>query len=289
MSGGPHVPDIRSLQDESWDQPARRGARPEAAPALIVDGWEGPLDWLLELARSRRIDIAKLPIAALVEAFAEALQEALVRRGPGAVALGTLGDWVVMAATLTLLRSRLLLPAEAAMDRAAHAEAEALRRQLVDRAAFAVAADWLHGRSQLGRDVYARGQPTAQHAREGRVGDITGLFRACLVLLELPWDAEAAYRLPPLPLWTVAQATERIRRMLALMPETTLRACLPRIAPGAADRDTRCRAAIAATFCGSLELARDQTLALRQQELWAAIDVHATHPSRAAYQAIDDP
>ena len=276
MSDAATLPEHAAPLDVGWDEPSQREASPAAAPVLAVDGWEGPLDWLLELARSRRIDIAKLPIAALVEAFAGALQAALARRGPGAVALGTLGDWVVMAATLTLLRSQLLLPRDDPAARAARAEAEALRRQMVDRAATASAADWLDRRDQLGRDVFARVMPAAEHARAGRVGDITGLFRACLVALELPWDAETTYRLPLLPPWTVAQATARIRQVLALTPETPFGALLPRVPSDAADRDRRCRAAIAATFCGSLELARNQALALQQEEPWAAITVRAT-------------
>ena len=274
-SDGP-TPETRAQQDETWDAPPRHETGPVAAPVLAVDGWEGPLDWLLELVRSRRIDIAKLPIAAVVDAFATALEAALARRGAGAVALGTLGDWLVMAATLTLLRSQLLLPRDDPAARAAHAEAEALRRQLVDWAATAAAADWLDRRCQLGRDVFARGRPAAETARAGRVGDITGLFRACLVALELPWDAEGAYRLPPLPRWTVAQATARIRQVLSLTPATTFGAVLPSVPSGAADRERRCRAAMAATCCGSLELARDQALALQQQEPWAAITIRAT-------------
>ena len=285
MSQGPPPSEVAPVSDDAWEDPPRHKADPGRAPVLAVDGWDGPLDWLLELARSRRIDLAKLPILGLVEAFATALEDALARRGPGAVALGTLGDWVVMAATLALLRSRLLLPRDDAAARQAHAEAEALRRQLVDRAATAAAADWLDGRCQLGRDVFARGQPEAAGQRSGRVGDITGLFRACLVALQLQWDAEAAYRPPAVPPWTVAQATARIRRMLAELPEAReLGAFIPEVPPDAADRERRCRASVAVTFCGSLELARDQSLTLDQLAPWAALTVRTTGSSLAAGQ-----
>ena len=276
MSQGPPSSEVAAVSDGAWEDPPRQKADPGRAPVLAVDGWDGPLDWLLELARSRRIDLAKLPILGLVEAFATALEGALARRGPGAVALGTLGDWVVMASTLALLRSRLLLPRDDAAARQAHAEAEALRRQLVDRAATAAAADWLDGRCQLGRDVFARGQPEAAGQRSGRVGDITGLFRACLVALQLPWDAESAFRPPAVPPWTVAQATARIRALLPAAPETReLGRFLPRVPLDASDRDRRCRAALAATFCSSLELSRDQALALQQQAPWEVITVYA--------------
>ena len=115
--------------DASWDNP--RPARPaSAAPVLAVDGFDGPLDWLLELARAERIDLRKLSILALVEAFAAALARAFA--GPSPLDLSRWGEWLAMAAQLTLLRSRLLLPPEAADAQAAHAESEALRRQLLE-------------------------------------------------------------------------------------------------------------------------------------------------------------
>jgi len=74
---------------------------------LAVDGFEGPLDWLLELARGRRIDLARLSIAALVvDAFAAALTAALADADPSAMILERWSDWLVMAADLILLRAR---------------------------------------------------------------------------------------------------------------------------------------------------------------------------------------
>ncbi len=71
MDGPPaETADQGVLPFESWEQPPRRQPGP-AAPVLAVDGFEGPLDWLLDLARTRRIDLARLSIVALVEAFAE--------------------------------------------------------------------------------------------------------------------------------------------------------------------------------------------------------------------------
>ena len=181
-----------------------------------------------------------------------------------------------MAATLALLRSRLLLPGDDAVARDARAEAEALRRQMVDRAAAAAGAAWLERRPQLGRDVFGRGQHEAERSRAGRVGDITGLLRACLVALELPWDAEPAFRLPAPPPWTVAQATARIRQMLpgATTPRE-LGAFLPRVPADSPDREWRCRSAVAATFCAGLELAREPAISLKQPEQWGAVVVYA--------------
>ena len=142
---------------------------------LAVDGFEGPLDWLLELARTRKIDLARLSILALVEAFAGAMEAAL-RRAPDAPApdLAQWAAWTVMAAQLAELRSRLLRLADALEARTAQAEAEALRRRWLRRADMMEAADWLERRHQLGRDVVARGQPGA--GRFERLADAADLI-----------------------------------------------------------------------------------------------------------------
>ncbi len=150
---------------------------------LSAEGFEGPLDWLLEMARAHKVDLAELPIAALIQSFVEALEAALARPDGQASMLSRWGDWLVMAATLTQLRSRLLLPADAAEAKAALSEVEALRRQFVGREKMRAAADWLEARPQLGREVFARGRPERHAASRG--GDITDLLRACLKLLQV--------------------------------------------------------------------------------------------------------
>ena len=200
---------------ENWEQPPRRQPAPAAAPVLAVDGFEGPLDWLLDLARTRRIDLARLSIVALVEAFAEALAAALATPDLRPTLLGRWGDWLVMAADLTLLRSRLLVPADAAAAQDAQDEAERLRQRLLGRAEVSRAADWLEDRAQLGRDVFERGQTDrAGVIRAGRTGDVTALLRACLAAIRLPAEAGTLYRVPGPPFWSVADAAERIRAML---------------------------------------------------------------------------
>ena len=136
---------------------------------LSVDGVTGPLDWLLEMAHARKLDLARLSIGALIAQFADALAAALAGHDPRQ--LDRWAGWTVMAATLTELWSRLLLPADAAAARTAEAEAEALRRQLLARARMRQAADWLERRPQLGRDVFPRGMPEASVS--GRGSDIT--------------------------------------------------------------------------------------------------------------------
>jgi segregation and condensation protein A len=262
--------------DIDWEEPRRPDTR-DGAPVLSAEGFEGPLDWLLEMARAHKIDLARLPIAALIQSFVNALDAALARRGGRAPVLQHWADWLVMAATLTQLRSRLLLPAEASEAKTALGEAEALRRQLVGREAMRAAADWLERRPQLGREVFPRGYPEAPGSSRG--ADIADLLRACLSLLRVPAQLAAAYEPRPPPFWRVSQAIARIETMLAERPAgAPLSAFLPAVAAEHADRDTRCRAAVASTLVAGLELARGGALRLGQQEPWAAILVTAREP-----------
>ena len=272
---------------------------------LAVDGFEGPLDWLLELARAHKVDLTRLSILALVEAFAGALEAAL-HRTPEAPApdLAQWAAWTVMAAHLAELRSRLLRPADASEARTAQAEAEALRRQWMRRTEMAAAADWLERQPRLGRDVFARGRSESRRLghpiqdadlldpeTDGPVtaiemassaedvppvagGDLTDLLRACLVALCLPLHAEA-YEPRRLPFWSVGDATARITRLLQGRSEGgELEVFLPKIAEAGYARALQCRAAVAATFVAGLEMARDGALAMDQDEPWQPIQVH---------------
>ena len=212
--------------------------------------------------RPPRINLARLSIVALVEGFAAALDAALDR--PGAADLARWGDWLVMAANLTLLRSRLLLPADAPEARAAREEAEALRLALLGRAEMRAAADWLDRRVQLGRDVFARGRRERQAGQRG--GDVTGLLR-------VPAAADS-YQLRVLPFWRVPDAMARIREVMeASEEEVAVAALLPSIEADVAGRTLRCRAAVASTLVASLELSRSGLLDVRQTAPWTPITV----------------
>jgi segregation and condensation protein A len=253
----------------TWEGPPQVG-RTEAAPILAVDGFEGPLDWWLEMARAQKIDLAKLSIATLIGAFATTMETALDRRIDGQLARWAV--WTVMAATLTELWSRLLLPSHAPSARAAVEEAEALRRQLLDRARIHAAADCLEQRAQLGRDAFRRGQPEGTVA--GRGGDLTELLRACLSALQVAEDQAIALRPRPPPLWTASNAIAHLLRLLAVLPDgSPLTAFLPTIPCDAPARTLRCRVALASTLIAGLECARDGALVLDQDADWMPIRV----------------
>jgi segregation and condensation protein A len=259
--------------DDDFEAPPRVAAGEAGTPELRLGAWEGPLDLLLELARARKVDLSRLSILDLAGQFGAALEAAVARRR---VPLSRLADWLVMAAHLALLRSRLLLPADSREGREAQREAEALRRRLADREHVRRLADWLERRPRLGRDVFARGaaegQETSQHATPA--ADTAALLRACLAVLERP-DRGGSWRPAPLPLWRVPDALARLRRLLPAVPEgAALERFLPEMAEdGSGDVVLRRRAALASTLLAGLELSREGAASLSQGQAFGAIVV----------------
>jgi segregation and condensation protein A len=146
----------------------RAGVGNAGAPVLRFEAWEGPLDLLLDLARAQRVDLAQLSIVTLAEQFAAVVDAAIAARR---VPLSRLAEWLIMAAWLTLLRSRLLLPVAEAEAAEAQREAADLRQRLASREAARRLADWLERRPQLGREVFGRGEaerPCCTGHRRGR-------------------------------------------------------------------------------------------------------------------------
>ena len=241
-----------------------------ASPVLTLDGFTGPLDHLLTLARARTIDLATISLTALLDQLAAALRQA-----PAATALGQKADWVVMAAWLVQLRSRLLLPADAPARRAATAAADQLRRRLVALAAMQALAGWLDRRPQLGHAVFARGRPEVfgLSVEAGEAIDGVEFLWASLALFDDP--RSPATTTPDRPRrfepHTVAAACDRIRRRLAETPDG---APLARFLPDPPDpaepgepatwRQRRRRSAWSSTLIAGLELARQGEVTLRQ-------------------------
>src|SRR5471032_2803552 len=129
---------------------------PEHNPESLVlrlEGFEGPLDLLLDLARTQKVDLAKISILALVEQYLAVIE------GARRVRLELAADWLVMAAWLTWLKSRLLLPSGTTAAEEGEAAAEVLAARLRDLHAIRAASVWLGGRKWLGIDVFARGSP----------------------------------------------------------------------------------------------------------------------------------
>jgi segregation and condensation protein A len=249
-----------------------------ASPFLRLDGFTGPLDHLLTLARAQKIDLAALSLTALVDQLTASLQQA------PALSLGQKGNWVVMAAWLVQLRTRLLLPADAPEQREAAADAAQLRDRLTTLQAMRGLVGWLERRSQLGHDVLARGQPEVfgVSADAGPVVDIIAFLWASLALFD---DNAAVLEMTPLyrplhlDLYAVIEAQGRILQQLADVPEGL---SLDRLLPEVLDdtgRDSRQilrrRSAWSSTFVASLELAKQGNVVLEQVAFLDPVHVRA--------------
>jgi segregation and condensation protein A len=247
-----------------------------ATPFLTLEGFSGPLDHLLTLARAQRIDLTAIPLSALLDQLAAALQQA-----PASVPLGQKGDWVVMAAWLVQLRTRLLLPADPAAQQDAVAEAGQLRDRLIALQEVQALAGWLERSPQLGRDVFARGRPEVFGVSAGtaEVVDVVEFLWASLALFDdHPMaDTVDVYRPVSRPLHSVVAARERILRSLAESPDGgPLDRFLPELSDaGGAEAlsGLRRRSAWSSTFVAGLELARQGEVALSQHEPWSAIQI----------------
>ncbi|MEA2769431.1 MAG: segregation and condensation protein [Acetobacteraceae bacterium] len=245
------------------------------SPSLTLDGFSGPLDHLLALARSQKIDLAEISLAALIDQLVAALRQA-----PANMSLGQKGDWVVMAAWLVQLRSRLLLAAGAPVQEEAATEVDQLRTRLVALADIQALAGWLERRPQLGQDVFARGAPEifGITVEPGQAIDVVEFLWASLALFDDAPETATRYRPLPFAPYAVAEARDRILRLLAGMPDGGL---LDQFLPDQpADdsepwRELRRRSGRASTFIASLELAKQGDVALAQEAAWAVIEVKA--------------
>ncbi|MGC8468907.1 MAG: segregation and condensation protein A [Acetobacteraceae bacterium] len=234
------------------------------ALVLRLEGFEGPLDLLLELARTQKVDLARISILALVEQYLAVIE------GARRVRLELAADWLVMAAWLTWLKSRLLLPAGSDAAGEGEAAAEVLAARLAELGAVRAAAAWLAARPVLGQEVFARGaaEEFVVTDRSGLVLALPALLRAYLAALRRT-TGQQHYRPPVSLTWKVQDALRRLGELLGSLPDwSSLERFLPE--DTAADPLAR-RAAVSATLLAGLELARDGALRLRQEEPFGPI------------------
>ncbi len=237
----------------------------EATPQTLIlslDGFEGPLDLLLDLARAQKVDLARISILSLVEQYLAIVREA------AALKLELAADWLVMAAWLTWLKSRLLLPQDDKEAEEAGQSAEHLAARLAELARMRAAAAWLAARPLLGIDVFSRGAAEDHTAtdRSRLIADLPLLLRGYVDALRRG-AAKTAYQPRQMSFWTVQDALKRLSATLGGMPGwAILEAFMPEHLTGQARR-----AAVASTLIASLEMAKGGTLRLRQDAPFAPI------------------
>jgi len=243
-----------------------------AFEAMIVDidGFEGPLDLLLALARTQKVDLMRLSVLALAEQYLAVIDRARSLR------IELAADWLVMAAWLAFLKSRLLLPPDPqAEGPGADEMAAALAARLERLEAMRRAAAQLMARDLLGQQRFARGAPEAITATRS-VRWQAGLLDLMSAYARLRTrDEFRPFAFDRSGVFTMEQALERMTRMLGAMPAwTDLTAFLPEgwAAPPQA------RSAAAATFAAALELARQGRLELRQTSAFAPLELRRSGP-----------
>ena len=246
---------------DDWETPPRV----PSSPGLHLDGFDGPLDLLLDLAERKRINLQRLSPLALVEQFAAAMD-----RYAAHVPLERRADWLVMAARLVLLRSRLCFPASPQEQDAAEQEVRNTHRQLDNLRAVRAAAAWLDGRPQLGRDVF--GRPSGLNPR---VSSYMDLMEACLAVLlreealeqQPDQGRSTTLTLSSSSLYPIAAVISSIRLQLQASPaKARLESFVLPVLRGSTSRDLSSRMGLSATLVAALELARVGEVMLSQEQ-----------------------
>lgn len=230
---------------------------------LRLEGFEGPLDLLLDLARGQKVDLAKMSILSLVEQYLAVIE------GARQVRLELAADWLVMAAWLTWLKSRLLLPAGGEAQEEGEQAVEVLAARLRDLQAIRLGAAWLAARPVLGQDVFARGAPEdfVEADRSRLLLELPALVRGYLSAIRRSAGTRR-YRPVPVTLWSVQDALARLARLLGNLPDW---AALEQFLPATLGDPLQRRAALASTLLAGLEMARGGMLRLRQETAFGPI------------------
>jgi segregation and condensation protein A len=272
--GGPTA--AIEVMDLAWEDD--RPVRMPAIPMLHLDGFDGPMDLLLDLVERQRIDLGRMSILILVEQFLAASDQLRDH-----VAIERRADWLVMATRLVLLRSRLLFPESPEAAKAAEQEAASALRRLDELVAMRAAAAWLGAQPILGETVFARGLPERTGLLLGteHAVDVIAFLWASLSFFEddaAEPDTVTRYRPSWSDLYSVTEAQDRILRILGDGGDgQELERFLPKppaaAEAGGGDDPLRLYAAWATTFSASLELAKQGDVTLAQDANFADIYV----------------
>jgi segregation and condensation protein A len=250
----------------AWEAP-EEGPREDEALVVALDGFEGPLDVLLILARTQKVDLAKISVLALAEQYLLFIAQAQKLR------LELAADYLVMAAWLAYLKSRLLLPRESVGDDQPSGEELAARLafRLQRLEAMRGAAATLMTRKRLGRDVFARGMP--EGVRTIRVRQFTAAIYDLLKAYaeQRKRTVKRVHVVPRRVVWSIKEARDRLEGLVGKCDANWVQLDMFLEQYGAAPDIAR--TALASSFGATLEMARDGLLELSQAEPFAPIYV----------------
>ncbi len=262
----------KTPMDRLWGESDPADARGRSEPELVVDvdGFEGPLDLLLHLARNQKVDLARISLLALAEQYLAFVERVRAMR------LELAADYLVMAAWLAFLKSRLLIPKQPDEDGVSGEEmAAVLQFRLKRLEAMRDAGARLVNRNRLGRDVFARGLP------ELVIVEKRNEFSATLYDLLTAYAAQRQrraithVRIAERGVWSLKQAREILTRIVGAFDDwTALDGFLLQYLSSGEERAT----AIASSFAATLELVREGTMEVRQHEAFAPLYMRSRNP-----------
>lgn len=260
----PMADDPQGTDDlSSWESGAERL---DAGDQLVVDveGFEGPLDLLLALARTQKVDLAKISVLALAQQYLDFISEARRLR------LEIAADYLVMAAWLAFLKSKLLLPAEPSEEgEPTGAELAALLAFRLKRLhAMREVSAQLMTRKRLGRDVFARGLPepiriTRQSVYDANVYDLLKAYSQ-----QRQRTAVTSLRMKPRTVWSLKEARDELERLLGMNLDW---APLDRLLAEFLVEPELRKTALASGFTATLEMTREGALEIRQAKSFAPL------------------
>ena len=263
------------------DEPRIEAPSGEGAFVVSLEGFAGPLDLLLALAREQKVDLAHISILALANQYLAFVAEARRRD------LELAADYLVMAAWLAYLKSKLLLPKDETGEEPSGEEmAAALAFQLRRLEAMRETGARLMARPRLGLGLYARGAPEPFAPSERTVIDLT-LYE----LLKAYGDSrrrggDGVLHIEAFEIFTVEDALERLRGVVGHVPDWEI---LWRYLP----RDVRAglvwRSAVSSTFTASLELARQGLIRIRQDSAFGPIFMRTAEPAAQPATNLETP
>jgi segregation and condensation protein A len=246
----------------------------ETSFVVDVEGFEGPLDLLLDLARRQKVDLHKISVLALAEQYLEFVEAARSLR------LELAADYLVMAAWLAYLKSRMLLPQEKKDDEPPAEElAEALQMRLRHLEAIRAAAEMLVNRPRIGRDIFLRGQP------EPVIASGATLWRVSLFdLLSAYSQRRQKHALERVVMkqrfvWSLSRARDELEKFTGYSLDWLDLESF--IADSGAAPELR-RSIRASTLSASLEMVREGSIAMRQDEPFAPLWIKRKAPSGEA-------
>ena len=246
---------MNAEQDFESDLPER--ASDEPSLMVDVEGFEGPLDLLLTLARQQKVDLAKISILALADQYLAFIEEARKMR------LELAADYLVMAAWLAYLKSRLLLPEQHPSEGISAEEmANALARRLRRLEAIRQFAEQLLNRPQLGRDVFQRGQPEpiAEIKHPQWSATLYDLLSAYAARRQI--RSRSVVRVAKRTVWSLAEAREALERLIG---QTMDWSPLDQYLVAYMTDPSTVTTVLASSFAAALEMIREGQLEAHQQ------------------------